>query len=67
MISSGFPGGTQADITRSGGAGANISGPYISDHKHQIADLQTVQTRYQTGKLTSYNWSNHMPRSLVAI
>ena len=45
-----LPGGTQVESTTPVGGNGTVPGPKVTGHKHQVADLQTAKSRYQTGK-----------------
>ena len=51
MILQGCPGETRIEVTHPGGGKTLLPGPSKTVTKHQIADLQTAKSRYQTGKL----------------
>ena len=51
MIFQGQPGGPQIESIHPGGGNTPLPGPSKTVAKHQIADLQTAKSRYQTGKL----------------
>jgi len=52
----GIPWGTQVEVIHPGGGDLVLRGSSKQVTKHQIADLQTVKSRYQTGKLAIADW-----------
>ena len=51
MIFKGFPGGAQVEVRHPVEGRKDGPWPTVNSYQTQIADLQTVKSRYQTGEL----------------